>query len=119
MEIKKYQIGDTIYEFVCEEWETSQAWGHKATLLKNGEELNSRKVRYYNRTWESYRFQSVMCGCVRDLQEKERANALETFKFQNGYSRMTPKRMEEFEKYIEMGSTYGLLKDLNTLIDML
>lgn len=42
-------------------WETRNAWGHMAYCP----ELDiSNKCRYYNRTWESYRFETAIKGCL-------------------------------------------------------
>ena len=45
----------------AEGWETRYSWGHTATVTNTyGDVLASAKYRYYNRTWEAYRFQSVL-----------------------------------------------------------
>lgn len=42
-------------------WETRYSWGHKAEVKdSNYRTLAAARIRYYNRTWESYRFQSVI-----------------------------------------------------------
>lgn len=41
-------------------WETRYSWGHTAEVSVNLEVIARAKIRYYNRTWESYRFQSVI-----------------------------------------------------------
>lgn len=60
MEIRKVNFKGREYQIVNESWSNSYAWGHKSTLLRNGVELASTKVRYYNRTWEYYQYQSSM-----------------------------------------------------------
>lgn len=42
-------------------WETRYSWGHTAYCPELGV---TDKARYYNRTWESYRFESVIKGCL-------------------------------------------------------
>lgn len=60
------------YIFVCEYWETSRAWGHKVTLMHpSGVELARYKVRYYNRTWEMYTYQSAMYGALDGWHKNE------------------------------------------------
>lgn len=41
-------------------WQTRYSWGHEATISANCMEIARSRIRYYNRTWESYRFQSVI-----------------------------------------------------------
>ena len=36
------------------------SWGHSATLYIDGVEKSHTHIRYYNRTWESYEFESVL-----------------------------------------------------------
>lgn len=41
-------------------WETRYSWGHTAEVWAGCEKMATAKMRYYNRTWEEYRFQSVI-----------------------------------------------------------
>ena len=41
-------------------WETRYSWGHTAEVSANFHTISRAKFRYYNRTWEVYRFQSVI-----------------------------------------------------------
>jgi len=47
-------------DIYAEGWETRYSWGHTAEVSVNFETVARAKIRYYNRTWESYRFQSVI-----------------------------------------------------------
>jgi hypothetical protein len=58
-------------------YETRNSWGHKAWLYLDGNEIAFNRARYYNRTWESYKYQSVMQGAV-DKAEKILGEALTT-----------------------------------------
>lgn len=57
--MKTFQIGRGV-EAVCESESTRYGFRHLATLLVNGYERETAKACYYNRTWESYEFQSVL-----------------------------------------------------------
>lgn len=48
----------------CETYETRYSWGHKAYLLIDGQQEAYTKYVYYNRTWESYTYQSILGGIV-------------------------------------------------------
>ena len=70
MELVKRVINDNEYTFVNKTWENSNGWGHETTLFKRHYEIGHNKVRYYNRTWESYRYRTCMSGCVYELISK-------------------------------------------------
>ena len=85
------------WTFVNETWETSRAWGHRSVLMHNGVEYAENKVRYYNRTWEEYRYKSCMSGCVYKLLKERYNTLLEMYKFKNDVVRLTQKKREDFE----------------------
>lgn len=70
----EFRFGD--FEFVCRYWEARNAWGHIATMYKGGEKLAEAKVRYYNRTWEMYTYQSAMRQALEDWYQGELASYL-------------------------------------------
>ncbi len=53
-------------EVVCESQNTRYGFRHLATLLRDGQDKDTAKRCYYNRTWERYEFESVL----EDLAEK-------------------------------------------------
>ncbi len=57
-----YKVGDSEYEFKCQTWETRGGWGHNVILYStsNYDTLADVDVRYYNRTWEMWEFQTAM-----------------------------------------------------------
>lgn len=56
----------------CEVWNRgNSAWGHEAKLFYKGEEVESNRVRYYNRTWEAYQFDTVKSGLMSKLDESK------------------------------------------------
>ena len=44
----------------CETYETRYSWGHKAYMTVKGKGEDYAKITYYNRTWESYQFESIL-----------------------------------------------------------
>lgn len=87
MEIRTLKIGKDIWQLVNESWSTSRAWGHKTNLLKNGYEMAENKCRYYNRTWESYTYQTCMFGAIRTLRDEEENRFIENYKYENNIDR--------------------------------
>jgi len=61
-------------EAVCESEGTRYGFRHLANLLRDGYTIGTAKACYYNRTWESFTFQSVLQG----LQSKA-AGRLSTY----------------------------------------
>jgi hypothetical protein len=51
---------DKEYTVACEWKKTRTGFKHEATLLRNGSEIDKTKVNYYNRTWESYEYETVI-----------------------------------------------------------
>ena len=100
MEIKKFNIDGKEIEFVNESFDTRHGFKHVTTMFINNCKYGSNTCYYLNRTWECYRYQTVMRGCVQNLIEIRIENLKSTFKNQYGYSRMTAKRNEEFERWM-------------------
>lgn len=100
MEIKKFEIGSRHVEFVNDSVSTRHGFKHMTTMFINGCQCGQNTVHYLNRTWECYPYQTCMRGCVRELLENRIENLKSDFKFKNGYTKMTAKRNEEFEKWI-------------------
>ena len=98
MEIKKFEIGNVVYEFVNEYWETRYSWGHETTLFRNDVQISHNKVRYYNRTWECYRYQTCMLGAIGNELQWVLEKRLEDYKNEQGIKRF---RKGEKETVIE------------------
>ena len=90
MEIKKIicKSGNE-YNIVNETWETSRAWGHKSTLIAPWGEVESRKVRYINRTWERYTYESCMSGLIETILEDNLKSYITQYKEKNDIARLT------------------------------
>ena len=103
MEIKRVngKKGNKI-ELVNESWSTSRNWGHKTNVIVNGYDYGEYKVRYYNRTWESYTFQSCMRGAIAKVMRYNITRYLENYKYTNNITRFKKGQREELiAKYKE------------------
>lgn len=103
MEIKRVngKKGNKI-ELVNESWSTSRSWGHKTNVIVNGYDYGEYKVRYYNRTWENYAFQTCMLDAVRKIIEDNITRYLENYKYTNNITRFKKGQREELiAKYKE------------------
>lgn len=113
MEIKRFKIGDTEFEFVCEGWETYRAWGHEVHLFKNGYEISSYRIRYYNRTWECYRFQSCMLCAVETAMDKIMSREIENYKYRNNIERFKKGEKQRVIEDVRMNN-----EDYKALIEL-
>lgn len=97
MEIKKITVNGKEYEFVNSSRNTRSGFAHDTTLLINGVVKTENTCHYINRTWECYRYQTVMMGAVRELINDRRIRLERKYKEDNGFSRLTDKRRLELE----------------------
>lgn len=97
MEIKKFTVNGKEYEFVNSSRNTRSGFAHDTTLFINGVAKTKNTSYYLNRTWESYRYQTVMMGAVRELINDRRIRLEKKYKEDNGFSRLTDKRRLEVE----------------------
>ena len=59
-------INDNLY-FECETYSNYRSWGHRGRVFYNGVLITEHKIRYYNRTWERYQFESLLFGLVHKM----------------------------------------------------
>lgn len=90
------------FMFASRYWETSRAWGHECYLLRDYGEVGKARYRYYNRTWEAYKFQSVMYGALEDYAEQELKRFLNDKKIVLGLKGWDSEQ-GEFEKPFKRG----------------
>lgn len=95
------------YEFACWYWQTSNAWGHEVRLCKVGAgagvEVGKARVRYYNRTWERYTYQSAMYSALENYKQKETERFLNEWKFKHELKGWNCDKHEEWEKPFKRG----------------
>lgn len=112
MEIKKIKTKYGDYMFVNDTISTKNGFKHISTLFKNEREIGTAEIHYLNRTWESFRYQTVMNRIIHNLTEYRRDKLYDNFKIEKGYTKMSEKRRAEFQKSIEndpMISEYDIL----------
>ena len=112
MEMVKKEIRGVEYTFVNNTWSTSDRWGHETTLFRNGAEIGNNRVRYYNITWESYRYRSCMMGCISRLIEARQKELEESFKEKNNIQRFSYRTKTLYLEFRDEDSEYQELKEL-------
>lgn len=89
------------YTIIAQSYETSTGWGHLAYLKHNDrplDTLQTAKIRYYNRTWERYRYQSVILDVISQQIEAVKDRAYYRFKIENAKTRLTKQEKENIIK---------------------
>ena len=97
MIIKNYKTKNgRDYSIVADGWSNSRSWGHIATLVINNMlEVEEVKIRYYNRTWEVYQFQSVMQSVMSKYINKISIEAIKDYKTKHNIKRMSKDAKED------------------------
>lgn len=101
------------FKFINEVWSTRNAWGHKTQLLQDGVSIALNKVRYLNRTWEFYQFQSSMSGAIYMVKEDLVKNLISEYKEKTGKRRLSKELKEEILNQNEM---YQVYTELNNIV---
>ena len=52
-------------------YSNSRAWGHEVKAFYHGREIAKNRIRYYNRTWERFEFESAWMGLVDKLDKDD------------------------------------------------
>ena len=107
------EINGVKFTFVCESWSTRNSWGHEVTLYKNDYyKIGRAKIRYYNRTWESYQYQTAIKSVIYNTIEAIKATAKVVFKEMHHYKVLTKKRAAEFAEYLAKDPEYTSYNEL-------
>jgi len=75
--MKIFEYGD--FKIICESQNTKYGFRHIATLFKNNFEIGFEKCCYYNRTWESFEFESVIYKLRENNKDLDKAIKEEEF----------------------------------------
>lgn len=107
------EINGVKFTFVCESWRTRNSWGHEVTFYKNDTfKVGRAKIRYYNRTWECYLYQSAIKSVIYNAIEEIKAAAKKAFLTLHNYKVMTKKRASEFIVYLTKDPAYNMYNEL-------
>ena len=91
------------FKIVAYTYETPSSWGHKAELIRNNDHtLNTYKIRYYNRTWECYQYQSVIKSVLNDYIDYLIKDYINDYKTQNSITRLKSQQREELIRQAKM-----------------
>jgi len=106
---KEFKINDRI-TIVCYWQNTSYGFRHVARLVKDNEIVDQKSASYYNRTWESYEYESVL----RRLVEKTKYLTEEEKEIANQFIKDYKKIDEQ-----EVNKKFGMIAGIAQLADVL
>lgn len=115
MSITKKVINNNEYTFINSSRGNRSGFVHETKLYKNDRLIGENKVQYYNRTWESYTYQTVMKGAVRILLDDGFESFKANWKLQHDVKRLTKAKESEMmgdfatqkaESYAELQKLY-------------
>ena len=116
MEIRKININGNEYEFINHSRSTRNGFAHDTTLFVDGVKHGRATCNYLNRTWESYRFQTVMKRCISNIIEVNEEDYIAVYKADNNIKRLTAEKRDavirefyEQENIKELLEVYKLL----------
>lgn len=105
-------INGNDFTLFCSTWKTRNSWGHEVTLYQGTNQIGRKRLRYYNRTWESYEYRTAIRLVIMEAVDRAKALAREAFKRLNGYKIITKKRSAEFLAYLNTDQKYQMFNNL-------
>lgn len=118
--IKKATINGKEVMFLNHFIDTRNGFTHKTEMYINGFPVREARRNYLNRTWERYRYQSVMLDAIQTEMDCLCYDIAEDWKKKNGFKTMTAKRKEQFAEvlnrnqyYKELSAIYAEVKNGN------
>ena len=70
--------GNDNLELFAEHYSTRYSWGHKAKAYYNNKLIAETKIRYYNRTWERYQFETILYSLLEKIKKNKKNNIPES-----------------------------------------
>lgn len=117
MEIRKITVNGNEYEFVNDSRSTRHGFAHDTTLFKNDYVIRRASCHYLNRTWECYRYQTVMKHCVNNLIDSEYEDFIADYKAENNIKRLTAEKRAEADRVFETLETVKELREVYKQLD--
>ncbi len=111
--IKKCKSGN-VWKLVNESWSNSNGWGHKTTIFRWDYDYEPCKIKYLNRTWEYYTYQSCMYKAVETIYQDALNRFIENYKRKNDIVRFKKGQKDEV---IELFKNETLAQDLKEIHD--
>lgn len=116
MQMITKKINGNYYSFVCNSRNTRNGFAHDCTLFHGEKAIAKATANYLNRTWESYRYQSVMLSAVSKAIRDEKNDITEQVKDLNGWKNLNEKRRNFIEQMCDNDAGIRNLRELKNAI---
>lgn len=105
------------FNFICEWGNTRSGFKHTCNLIVNGLHNVKNVCYYYNRTWEAYNYQTVMCGAL-DLYKSEIEESVkQDLLYKEGKKRLTTALKKMLEKECKANKTIKAIAKCRAILD--
>lgn len=118
MEIIEFEVGGHAIKFQCDARKNGMGFIHRATMFVDGIECNKGSVQYYNRTWESWCYQSVCLQRCSAVIESRTAQLKSEYRREHGLSAVRGAHKEELQKIIDADSYVILMKKVKEHLNL-
>lgn len=88
-EIKKITVSEIEFTFVNSWRKNRSGFVHETQLFKGSQKIAFNKSQYYNRTWESYEYQSSMRQAVYCALDEQKSFLVDEYKRSTGKKKLT------------------------------
>ena len=95
------KINDKQIIFVNHSRSTRNGFAHDSELYINDNYRGKNSCHYLNRTWECYRYQTVMIGLINKLIEERKNYIKADYKSENNITRLTQKHNGKIAELFE------------------
>lgn len=99
--MKEFEINESI-TIECKYKNCRDGFSHYATLIYNGNDVETVKVHYINRTWESYEFESVLFKLVEKSKILNETEKQEVKQYIKEYENINRKEVNDTFKGLSM-----------------
>jgi len=112
MDIKEFSIDGKKVLFINAYRGTGSGFAHETELYIDGWQASAARCNYINRTWERYRYQSVMLEAVHKLQEEETEREKRRFKQLHGMKNLMERHKPAFASFLEKSADLAFYKQI-------
>lgn len=116
MSIKSFTIDGKTITFQNSYRKSPSGFMHETILYIDNWEAMAAECYYINRTWERYRFQSVMLEAVHKLQKEETARLKREYKKIIGCKNLMSRHMPGFLEYVDKNECISFYKKIEEAI---
>lgn len=113
-----YEVDGQEYNFKCQYYEVSGSnqaslWGHEVDFKIDYQTVSSAKCSYYNRTWETWEFQTCMLNALSNYMK-----SIENTIYDNGRQTYSVRNLskDKKDKLLSENTSYQTLKKLYDMI---